>query len=201
MTDAAITQARTRPQSRASDVYKSSGWWGIVFTIATEGAIFAYLLFSYYYMAIEARPDWPNAYPSLKLALPNTFILLFSSLTFWWSERQFRTSRRSEALIGLGVTALLGVIFIAVQLVEWHGKNFSISSGPYGSLYFTITGFHMAHVIIGLIITLALMAWLALGVIEDRRHAGISIGAAYWHFVDAVWLTVFFTFYLTPYLI
>jgi heme/copper-type cytochrome/quinol oxidase subunit 3 len=201
MSDIALTQAQTQPETRALDVYKSSGWWGIVFTIATEGAVFAYLLFSYYYTAIEARSDWPNAYPSLKLALPNTFILLFSSLTFWWGERRFREGKKSEALLGLVVTAILGAIFVGVQLAEWHGKNFSISSGSYGSLYFTITGFHMAHVVVGLIVTLALIAWLALGVIDDRRHPGVSIGAAYWHFVDAVWLTVFFTFYLTPYLI
>lgn len=198
MVDAAITSADAEAQSR--DLYKSSGWWGIVFTIVTEAAIFAYLLFSFYYMAIEARSAWPDAYPSLKLALPNTFILLFSSMTFWWAERQFAAGRRSEALLGLIATTLLGAVFVAVQLAEWHGKAFSISSGPYGSLYFTITGFHLAHVVIGLLITLTLTAWVALGVLEDRRQVAISIGAIYWHFVDAVWLSVFFTFYLTPYL-
>jgi heme/copper-type cytochrome/quinol oxidase subunit 3 len=192
---------RSEAQIRNTDVYKASGWWGIVFAIVTEGAIFAYLLFSYYYMAIEMHADWPQAYPSLKLALPNTFILLSSSVTFWWAERQFAAGRRSEALLPLVVTAILGAIFLGVQFVEWHGKSFSISSGPYGSLYFTITGFHMAHVVVGLAIMLALIAWIGFGVVEDRRHPALSIGAAYWHFVDAVWLTVFFTFYLTPYLI
>ncbi len=192
---------RSEAAPRNAELYKSSGWWGIVFTIVTEAAIFAYLLFSYYYIAIEAHETWPQAYPSLKLALPNTLILLFSSVTFWWAERQFSAGRRSEALGALLVTAVLGAIFVGVQLVEWHGKSFSISSGPYGSLYFTITGFHMAHVVVGLAITLTLIAWVALGALDDHGHVAISIGAAYWHFVDAVWLSVFFTFYLTPYLI
>lgn len=198
MIDMAIV--RTDVQTRSRDLYRSSGWWGIVFTIVTEAAVFAYLLFSYYYMAIEAHDQWPQAYPSLKLALPNTFILLFSSVTFWWAERQFINGRKSEALFALIGTAILGAIFVGVQLAEWHGKAFSISSGPYGSLYFTITGFHMAHVIIGLVMMLALIGWLALGAIENPHHVAVSVGAAYWHFVDAVWLTVFFTFYLTPYL-
>jgi cytochrome c oxidase subunit III len=201
MTDVAVTGTQTAPRSQATDVYKSSGWWGVVFTIVTEAAIFAYLLFSYYYMAIEARSDWPHAFPSLKLALPNTFILLLSSVTFWWAERQFSLGKKSEALAGLTVTTILGAIFVGVQLVEWHGKTFSIASGPYGSLYFTITGFHMVHVLVGLGVLLALAFWTAFGAVEDRRYPGISIGAAYWHFVDAVWLTVFFTFYITPYLI
>src|SRR3569833_1905285 len=121
MTDAALI--RTEQATRGSDVYKSSGWWGIIFTIVTEAAVFAYLLFSYYYMAVEAGDVWPNAYPSLKLALPNTFILLFSSVTYWWAERQFIAGKKSEALVALGGTAVLGAIFVAIQLVEWHGKT------------------------------------------------------------------------------
>lgn len=198
MTDLTILRADSR--ERDGDLYKSSGWWGIIFTIVTEAAIFGYLLFAYYYTAIEAHSAWPQAYPSLKLALPNTFILLASSVTFWWAERQFADGRKSEAILALVGTAILSTIFLAVQLVEWHGKTFSISTDPYGSLYFTITGFHMLHVVVGLIMMLALIAWLAFGAINNPRNVAISIGAAYWHFVDAVWLTIFFTFYLTPYL-
>ena len=94
----------------------------------------------------------------------------------------------------------MGAIFLIVQLFEWHNKAFSITSDPYGSLDFTITGFHMAHMIIGLVMMGAIIAWMFFGLLDRRRHVAISIGAIYWHFVDAVWLTVFFTFYLTPYL-
>ena len=69
--------------------------------IATEAAIFAYLLFSYYYMAIELHGAWyPSGPPSLKLALPNTFVLLASSVAFWWAERHFIVGRLSKALVG-----------------------------------------------------------------------------------------------------
>ena len=191
-----------RPEARtvSSGLKKSSGWWGILFTIVTEAAIFAYLLFSYYYMAIEVHSAWPANPPSLKLALPNTIILLLSSVAIWWADRKFTAGRRAEALLGLAVAAGLGVIFLGVQLLEWHNKAFTIASGPYGSLYFTITGFHMAHVVVGLVMMAALIAWMASGLLSDRRHIALSVGAIYWHFVDAVWLTVFFTFYLTPYL-
>jgi heme/copper-type cytochrome/quinol oxidase subunit 3 len=58
----------------------------------------------------------------------------------------------------------------------------------------------MAHVLAGLLVILALIVWMWRGLLVDRRSAAVSIGALYWHFVDVVWLTVFFTFYLTPYL-
>ena len=92
------------------------------------------------------------------------------------------------------------MIFVAIQVFEWKSRSFSLSSHPYGSLYFTITGFHMAHVVVGLMILLALMVWEALGYFGPRRDAPPSLGAIYWHFVDAVWLAVFFTFYVTPHL-
>jgi heme/copper-type cytochrome/quinol oxidase subunit 3 len=91
-------------------------------------------------------------------------------------------------------------MFVGIQLMEWHGRPFSLSSSAYGSLFFTITGFHMAHVILGLLLLLPLTIWSGLGSFGPRRSAPVSIGAIYWHFVDAVWLVVFFTIYITPYL-
>lgn len=199
MVDAVASGAEAQARS-STGIIRSSGWWGIVFTIATEGAVFAYLLFSYYYLAIASHAVWPKTPPQLTLALPNTIILLVSSATVWWADRKFSAGRSFEALLGLIVTFVLGAIFVSVQMVEWHRKTFSPVTSPYGSLYFTTTGFHVAHVVVGLLILLALIGWVASGILEDRRQNAVSIGAAYWHFVDVVWLSVFFTYYITPYL-
>jgi cytochrome c oxidase subunit 3 len=87
-----------------------------------------------------------------------------------------------------------------VQVLEWHNKPYRLASSTYSSLYFTITGFHMAHVAVGLLMIAALFLWSVLGMFDRWRHAPVSIGAVYWHFVDAVWLAVFLTFYVTPHL-
>jgi heme/copper-type cytochrome/quinol oxidase subunit 3 len=180
---------------------QAAGWWGIIAGIITEAALFGYLLFSYYYFAVQPRPAaFPPELPSLRLSLPNTIILLLSSVAAWWGERGARRGSRGQQTVGLGLAFLLGVVFVGIQLLEWDNKTFSLTSSVYGSLFFTITGFHMAHVILGLIILLPLTIWSGLGYFGPRRSAPISIGAIYWHFVDAVWLTVFFTFYVTPYL-
>ena len=65
---------------------------------------------------------------------------------------------------------------------------------------FVTTGFHMAHVVVGDLMLAAVLLWSLLGFFDRKRHAPVSIAAVYWHFVDLVWLTVFFTFYVTPYL-
>jgi cytochrome c oxidase subunit III len=179
----------------------SGGWWGMVGLILTEAALFVYLLFSYYYFAIQPHAAaWPPEMPDFKLSGPNTIILLLSSAAVWCGERATRRGRRAAQIAGLGVGLFLGVIFIIVQAFEWKAKSFSLTSGPYGSLFFTVTGFHMAHVVVGVLILAATLLWSALGYFGPVRSAPVTIGAMYWHFVDVVWLAVFFTFYITPYL-
>lgn len=178
---------------------RSMGWWGLVTLIATEGALFAYLLFAHYYLLVQFGPSWLAEHsPSLKLALPNTIVLLVSSATVWFAERSMRRGARGAALGGLALTFVLGLAFLIVQLFEWKAKPFTMQSGSYGSLYYTTTGFHMAHVAAGLIALLLVFVWCLAGYLDERRNVPLLIGAAYWHFVDAVWLTVFFTFYLLP---
>lgn len=179
----------------------SVGWWGILCLIATEASLFAYLLFGYYYIAIQHDQAWtPEPHPSLRLAGPNTVILLLSSVAVWWGERGAKADKKNQMLIGLGLGILLGILFLIVQVFEWKSKSFGLSSGSYGSLFFTITGFHMAHVIVGVATLCAVFGWSAAGYFSPRRHTRVSIAAIYWHFVDAVWLAVFATFYLSPYL-
>lgn len=169
--------------------------------IGTEASLFAYLLFSYYYFAVQYGRSWlPDKLPSFHLSGPNTAILILSSVAFWWGERGIKKSSRGQLALGLLVALLLGAAFMAIQLKEWLDKPFRPASNSYGSLYFTVTGFHMAHVAVGLLVLAALLVWTLLGYFNAERHAPITIGGAYWHFVDVVWLTVFFTFYVTPHL-
>lgn len=179
----------------------SVGWWGMLCLIATEASLFAYLLFSYYYIAVQRGKAFaPNPHPSMKLSGPNTIILLASSVAVWWGEEGVKKGRKGQHLTGLGAGIAMGVIFLIVQMFEWKSKGFGPTSGSYGSLFFTVTGFHMAHVIAGVAILSAVWIWSALGYFNQRRHAPVSIASIYWHFVDAVWLAVFFTFYVSPYL-
>jgi heme/copper-type cytochrome/quinol oxidase subunit 3 len=179
--------------------YRASGWWGMLGIILSEAALFGYLLFSYYYLAVQQHSAaWPPTMPELKLSLPDTIILILSSVAVWWGERAIKEGERLRAIGGVGVGLLLGIVFVVVQVFEWKSKSFSINSHPYGSLYFTITGFHMAHVIVGVILLAVVTWWMALDYFGRYRNAAVATSAIYWHFVDVVWLAIFFTFYITP---
>jgi cytochrome c oxidase subunit 3 len=180
---------------------RASGWWAMIFTVFTEASLFAYLLFSYYYLAVQ--PHLPGTFPEggspdLKLALPNTIILIASSVAVGWAQLGIEHGSKWRLTLGLGTGTLLGVLFLVIQYFEWAEKPFTLASTPYSSLYFVVTGFHMAHVVVGVTMLAALTWWSSRGYFNRVRYAHIHIGALYWHFVDAVWLAVFFTFYLTP---
>jgi len=180
---------------------KSSGWFGMMTLIVTEASLFLYLLFSYFYFAIwDTHGFLPARRPTFELSAPDTVVLLLSSVLVWWGERGARAGRRRQLAFGLAGGLVLGGIFVGVQLVEWAEKPLHFDTSPYSALYFTITGLHLAHVVIGMMVLLALLVWSLLGMFDARRYAPVSIGAIYWHFVDAVWLAVFFTLYITPYL-
>lgn len=177
------------------------GWWGVGTLVASEAALFAYLLFAYFYTGATAQPGWLlEPHPVLKLALPNTILLLASSVAAWFGERGVLKYRRSQALVGFGGAFVMGVVFVVVQWFEWHAKAFSLGTSSYASLYFVTTGFHIAHVLVGIAVLAALFGWTAIDYFSPRRRLSVSAGVLYWHFVDIVWLFVFATYYVTPYL-
>jgi cytochrome c oxidase subunit 3 len=180
---------------------RASGWWAMIFTIFTEASLFIYLLFSYYYLAVQ--PHMAGTFPEggapkLGMATLNTAILLTSSASVAYAQFSIEHNKKGRLVAGLGIGALLGIVFLAIQILEWAGQPFGLSSTTYSSLYYVITGFHMAHVVVGVLMLLVLSFWSGKGYFNSRRFAHIHIGALYWHFVDAVWIAVYFTFYITP---
>ena len=121
----------------------------------------------------------------------NTAILLASSTALAASLECLREEKRARARALLLGTIALGAVFLAVKLVEWthhvHQGQLPTTGGPW-TLYFTMTGLHAVHVIVGL----AVLSYLAIGMDEVR----LTNGALYWHFVDVVWLFLWPMFYL-----
>ncbi|SDV46168.1 cytochrome c oxidase subunit 3 [Chitinasiproducens palmae] len=181
---------------------RAGGWWGVWTLIATEAALFGYLIFSYLYLALDNAAQWPpDGLPKLAPGLLGTGLLLGSSVVVWAAEKLAARRHRIASAAALAVAIAMGGVFIAIQLHEWHDHPYGPATHLYGSLYFTITGFHLAHVAVGLLALAVMLVWVLLGYFDERRHAALTIGGAYWHFVDVVWLLIFATLYLSPYLI
>ena len=177
------------------------GWWGISTLIVSEAALFGYLLFAYFYTGATAPAGWLlEPAPRLTLALPNTILLLLSSVVAWWAEQGIVKRRRPQALIGFGVAFLMGAGFIAVQWLEWRSKTFSLGTSSYASLYFVTGGVHIAHVLVGLVILIVIFGWTALDFFSPCRRLVVSAAVLYWYFITIASVLVFSTYYLTPYL-
>ncbi|MBS0331497.1 MAG: heme-copper oxidase subunit III [Proteobacteria bacterium] len=188
-----------KPLPVAPQGQRASGWYGLMFLIATEAALFVYLLFSYFFLASQAPGAWPpSGAPPILVSAINTGVLLASSVTAWWGQKGIEKGQTGRLILGLSLSLILGAVFAGVQAHEWLNKPFTPKTDAYGSLYFTITGVHIAHVLVGLLILACLIVWAAMGRFDARRHLHVTLGVLYWHFVDAVWLVVFTTFFITP---
>ena len=176
----------------------ASGRWAMRLLIVTEASFFAYLLFSYFYLGSMA-PTWPpGGPPSVRISGPDTIILLLSSVSLWWAVRGIEQGSQRRLRAGLLITFVLGVLFLVLQGVEWSHKPFTPQTSAYASLYFTVTGFHGAHVAAGLLMNLVLQVWAWRGAFSAEHHGFVSNGALYWHFVDVVWIAVFTALYILP---
>lgn len=181
------------------------GWWGMVFFIASESLLFANLLAGYLYLRVRAGTWPPPGGPQLDRPVPfgnnyliliNTIILLSSSIPMIFAGRATRRGNmRNVPWLILG-SIVLGAIFISLQGVEYATNGFGPSDGILGSTFYTITGFHGAHVMVGLIF-LSINFFRALrGQFSKEKHFALQAGEMYWHFVDVVWIFVFSLVYL-----
>lgn len=174
-------------------------WWGMLCLIATEGILFAYLIFSYAYLGSQSVGDWPpDGPPALKLAVPATLLLVGSSFVLEWGKRAGRAGKLAQSRWAAGITLLMGTAFAALEFKEWTNKPFGLSSDSYGSIYFLLTGTHLAHVVIGLIGLAVMFLWGVAGKIGAGHEQHRALVTLYWHFVDVVWLFVFVTVYVSP---
>jgi heme/copper-type cytochrome/quinol oxidase subunit 3 len=182
----------------------SPGWWGMVMLIATEAMLFGTLIASYFFIRFKSGPVWPPdgiEVPTLGLPLLMTVILWSSSIPVHIADRAIQKNRQGLTRLGLAAGFVLGAVFLTMQVViEYPEKlaEFGPTTNAYGSLFFVLTGFHGTHVLIGLMISLwtQMRAWR--GAFDATRHVTIQNFAMYWHFVDAVWLFVLLTIYVSP---
>ena len=94
---------------------------------------------------------------------------------------------------------VLGAGFIALQAIDWSSKPFGLATSTYSSIYFVITGMHLAHFFVGWVMFVTLLLWTGLGYFDWIRHVPIIVGKLYWYFLAASWLAVFFVINCTPY--
>ena len=140
-------------------------------------------------------PQGVEVFNPWHLPLINTIILLTSGTTVTWAHHALKENKRGGLIWGLVLTVLLGVCFTAVQAYEYGHAAFGFTDGIYSSTFFMATGFHGAHVLIGSIFLIVCLGRSLVGHFKPDHHFGFEAAAWYWHFVDVVWLFLFFAIY------
>jgi cytochrome c oxidase subunit 3 len=174
---------------------------GMVLFVASEAMFFAAFFGGYFTIRANAT-QWPPAgIPHLKIDIASvlTVILVLSSVCVQFAVRSIRGGARGAATTWLGATIGLGVVFLALQLYDYSQLGFGVKDGVFGSLFYVMTGIHMAHVFGGVVFLALVFGQSLRGRLSPEHHDSLAAGAIYWDFVDVVWLCLFTVFYLlTP---
>ncbi len=129
----------------------------------------------------------------------SAFVLLLSSVTMVLALAAIQRNDRRGLQIWLAATALLGMTFLAGQafeFTEFNREGLSLSSNLFGTTFFVLTGFHGAHVAVGVLILLSLWIMARRGRITIENALNVELAGLYWHFVDVVWIVIFTLVYL-----
>ena len=182
---------------------RSTAWWGMAVLIMTESAIFASLLSSYFFLQAASK-EWPLGgieAPELEKISLMTIVLLGSSGPMFWAEHGIRKGQVWRLKAGLIMVILMGTSFFAfLTLYEYPELTFGIKDNAYASIFYMTTSLHGAHVFIGLMMLGVVLIKTFQGKFTAERHVTVEVVGMYWHFVDAVWVFVFSSLYLSAHL-
>ena len=201
----AVADTAALQERPAEDHHKpggiSSSLLGMVLFIASEVMFFGGL-FGAYFTIRSAAPEWPppdTPHLSAPYAAILTAILVTSSVTMQFGVWAIRKNDQRRLKLWLAVSLILGVIFLVLQGLEYANlieEGMTLSSGVFGSTFYTLTGFHGAHVAGGAAFILIVLLRARSGQFTARYHDTVEMASYYWHFVDVVWIGLFSTIYL-----
>ncbi len=168
--------------------------------IASESVFFVLLVLAYVVLGASGAGG-PTAATSLDPLRTGIYsVALFaSSFTLLWAERGGAKGHGLRLRVGLAVTVALGIVFLAFQALEWQrllAHGVTVRRNPFGTAFYTLTGFHGLHVAIGVVVLVVLLVLALAGELEDGGAGALSAGALYWHFVDVVWVAIYSIVYL-----
>lgn len=186
--------------------------YGMIMFIASEVMFFVAWFWAFFDAAFYADETiqvarmeytggvWPpegiKVLDPLHLPLFNTVTLLLSGTTVTWAHHSLLEGDRQGLKWGLGLTVVLGILFSYVQVYEYTVAPFAFKDSLYGATFFMATGFHGFHVFVGTIFLAVCWVRALRGHFTREKHFGFESAAWYWHFVDVVWLFLFFAIYI-----
>jgi cytochrome c oxidase subunit III len=178
---------------------------GMILFITSEIMFFGGLFAAYFNLRANA-PQWPpeefhDALKILPFVGPATILLILSSFTCQWAVWAIRRDDRTVFIRSMAVTVILGIVFLLMQITDYAflgSEGLTLASGQFGTTYYTLTGFHGAHVFGGVVMLSVILYRGMAGQFSGRHYDAVEGASLYWHFVDVVWILLFSLLYLLP---
>lgn len=176
---------------------------GFYVFIASEVMLFFGFFWAFFHSslcpAITIGGQWPPIgisyiYP-YHYPLFNTFLLIISGFSITWAHKAFAMGLFREAIDAIIWTLILGFFFVFLQCQEYYAAAYNISDGIYASTFYSLTGLHGFHVIVGAFFILMCFFRLLRQHFLRNHYLGFVCAIWYWHFVDGVWIFLFLTVY------
>lgn len=176
---------------------------GVIVWLASELMFFAGLFAMFFSIRAAAPHLWEQNHPHLDvwLALPFTIVLVSSSITCQLGVFRAEKGDVHGLRRWFAITFLMGSVFVVGQLIEYtHLINYgiTISSDGFGSMFYLTTGFHLLHVIGGLLAFVIYLIRTTMGRFTPAQATSAIVVSYYWHFVDAVWIALFAMIFFLP---
>lgn len=176
---------------------------GFVFFLMSDVVLFSMFIFAYLYLR-SSVPNWPpvtaggHQLPRFDVAFAalNSIVLFGSGVTMHFALENWKHLNREKFNVWIGATIVLGIAFLLGQAYEYHNAAVSWAGSTMGASFFTLTGMHGFHVFVGVIYLIVLTIQANRGVYTGSKYFGLTAGTLYWHFVDVIWVALFYLFYL-----
>ena len=184
------------PANQSSRV--SPATLGMALFIISEIMVFGAFFTAYFFIRVVGGAEWPAEGTELPKVIAgfNTAILVSSSFTIHYAQESIKAGNRRGLQLGMVATFLLGLTFLFIQVNEYVHIGFAPQDTAQGTIFYGLTGLHGAHVTIGLMLLLFVTIRSFRGHFSAEHHHGMEVPGIYWHFVDVMWLVVYFTVYI-----
>lgn len=174
-------------------------WLGNVFYMTIEGAMFALVIATYFYLRTRSM-EWPPGNqppPYLWFGVVNSIVLLMSVVPARWVQKQARTGDRAGIRLGLLILAVFALAAIVLRWFEFRSLNCRWSDNAYASAIWVLLGLHTGHLITEWLETLTIFGVSLTDKMEGSRLVDAAINSDYWYFVVATGLVTSFVIYGT----
>ena len=187
------------PLPRYAFGHRSVLWWATLCMIAIEGMAFALVMTSYLYLK-GRMPHWPDGVPEPRLlwGTVNVAIMIVSMVPNELTKRAAERFDRGAVKLWIAISVACALAFTAVRFFEFAALNVRWDTNAYGSVTWTLLGFHTVHVLTDLIDTIVLAAIMFVGPVDEHRFVDVSENAFYYYFVVLSWLPIYGLLYLAP---